>query len=561
MDSIFIQLAIVLSLSSVLGYLSLKLKLPLVIAYLLAGVVISMVSSSDIASSEILHIFPEIGIAFVLFLIGMELDLREIKSLGLPIVVSSVGQILVTTFAGYWLASALGFGHMESIYLGLGLAFSSTVVVIKMLLEKRDMSSLYGKLSLGILLVEDLVALFVLMMVSVGSSALNLGFQSALPVVTLLLKALLLFVLTFVLSKYVLERLFDAVAKSVELLFLSAITWCFVFTSIAVASGFSVVIGAFLAGVALASSPYHVQIQSKIKPLRDFFLTLFFVFLGTQVKLEDVVNNLPTIVVFTLFAILVKPIIYIVLLSFFGFRKHTLFQTGLNLSQISEFSLILLLVGVQYEQATNQGLSVMAAVATVSIIISSILISFSKRLYKRISPSLSILESSKKLHIIESNLKNELGNHVVVIGAHRVGGPIVKYLKKAKIDFVVMDFNPLIVQQLRDDGINVIYGDIGDPEVIDSLHIETAKLIISTASDLHDTELLLEECRRRKTNAVIVVRGEDNNHKQQMEELGAHYVVLPETVSGAYIVSQLKSHWPKVHFSGLGRKQIIKSLS
>jgi uncharacterized UPF0146 family protein len=366
----------------------------------------------------------------------------------------------------------------------------------------------------------------------------------------------MLFVLTFVLSKYVLERIFDAVAKSVELLFLTAITWCFAFTTIAVASGFSVVIGAFLAGVALASSPYHIQIQGKIKPLRDFFLTLFFVYLGTQVQITDVVTLLPTIAIFTLFAVLAKPVIYIFILSVFGFRKHTLFQTGLNLSQISEFSLILMLVGVQFGHASEQSLSVMAAVAALSIISSSLLISFSKRIYKIASPLLSFLDRGKKSHILEAKIENEFNNHVVVIGAHRLGGPLVKYLKRAKIDFIVMDFNPTIVKQLRDDGINVVYGDIGDPETIDSLQLETAKLIISTASDIHDNELLLEECIRRKIKAVIVVRGDDITHKEQMENLGAHYVLLPEKVSGAYLVNQIKTHWPKVHFSGMGRSQV-----
>jgi Kef-type K+ transport system membrane component KefB len=201
-------------------------------------------------------------------------------------------------------------------------------------LEKHDLSSLYGKLSIGILLVEDLVAVCVLMVISVTSSPLHLGLQESWPIITLVLKAFGLFILTYVLSKYVLNRIFDAVAKSVELLFFTAITWCFVFTALAVTAGFSVVIGAFLAGVALATSPYHIQIQGKVKPLRDFFLTLFFVYLGAQVNLKDILTSYQAIVVFTLFALLVKPIIYLLLLGIFGFRKHTLFQSFKSFSNI-----------------------------------------------------------------------------------------------------------------------------------------------------------------------------------------------------------------------------------
>ena len=551
MDNIFIQLAVVLFLCSALGYISHKLKLPLVVAYLSTGVILSFLKVFDLTHSMVLDVFPEIGIAFVLFLIGMELDLREVKSLGAPIIFSAIAQILISTTLGFYISGLLGFEKTESIYLGLGLAFSSTVVVIKMLLEKRDLASLYGKLSIGILLIEDMVAVVALMLLSVGSSALNFGLQESLPLLTLLLKALGLFVLTFILSKFVLEKIFDAVAKSTELLFFTAVSWCFVFTSLAVLSGFSVVIGAFLAGVALATSPYHVQIQGKIKPLRDFFLTLFFVYLGTQVRISDLAIAWPTIMIFTIFAIAVKPIIYAVILSLFGFRRHTIFQTSLNLSQISEFSLIVLLVGVQFGLASQLALSVMAAVAVISIVISSIFISFSKRIYKLFRPLLGIFERKMKTHFLETKNEYELAEHVVVIGAHRVGGPIVKYLKKANIPFVVMDFNPSVIKKLRDDGMNVVYGDIGDPEVLDGLQIDTAKLIISTASDFKDNELLLEECIRRKTKATIVVRAEEIDHSEQLKALGANYVIMPEKVSGAYIVHQLKTHWPKPHFAGL----------
>jgi Kef-type K+ transport system membrane component KefB len=551
MGNVFLEFAAVLTLASVLGFLVHKFNLPLIIAYLAAGIFLSLVSVFDVNYFSILHELPEVGIAFVLFLIGMELDLREIKSLGLPIVVAALGQITLTTLAIFFISTKLGFSTIESIYLGLGLAFSSTVVVIKLLLEKKDLNSLYGKLSIGILLIEDLVAVVVLMAISVGSSALGLGYQASLPILTLLLKMFGLFILTFVLSRFVLERIFDSIAKSVELLFLTAITWCFAFTSLAVISGFSVVIGAFLAGVALASSPYHIQIQGKIKPLRDFFLMLFFVFLGTQVNLSDLTSLWPIILIFTLFAILVKPLIYAGILGMFGFRKHTIYQTSLNLSQISEFSLILLLVGVQYKIVSPSSLSVMATVAVSSILFSSALIASSKKLFKYVSPLVSIFERKSKHHSFESKFEDEFSDHIVIVGADRIGGPIVKYLKKTSIPFLVMDFNPTIVKKLQGEGINVIYGDVGDPEVIDSLQIEKAKLIISTASDRPDNETFIKECKRRKSGATLIVRADDAVHAENLKKLGADYCLIPEKVSASFIVHQLKSQWPRQKFSGL----------
>lgn len=539
----FLQLAIILSLASLFGFLVLRFKLPLVVAYLLAGVALSIFSLFDPTRSLVLNTLPEIGIAFVLFLIGMELDLREIKALGFPIISSAVGQIIISSFAGFAIAGLLGFKPTESIYLGLGLAFSSTVVVIKLLLEKKELSSLYGKLSLGILLVEDLVAIVVLMLISVGNSAFNLGFQQSLPLITLALKALGLFALTFVLSKFVLERVFDAVAKSVELLFFTAITWCFVFTSLAVFSGFSLVIGAFLAGVALASSPYHIQIQGKIKPLRDFFLTLFFVYLGSQIRIGDLLAAWPAIIVFTLFALLLKPIIYMLILGTFGFRKHTLFQTSLNLSQISEFSLIVLVVGVQYGLASQLALSVMAFVGVISIILSSILIHFSKNLYKNFAPLLGFFEQKGKVHFLETKEGKQMENHVVIIGAHRVGGPVVRFLKRENFPFVVIDFNPHLINELNKQGLDAIYGDIGDPDLLNFVHLESAKLVLCTASDMSDNELLLDECKRRKIKARIVCRAADPDHARALKDLGADYVILPEKVSGEFLVEKLKNSW------------------
>lgn len=559
MENIFLQFALVLTLSSILGYFLHKLKLPLVVAYLLAGVALSSLVMlvgniyhiSDIHHLGIFEFLPEIGIAFVLFLIGMELDLREIKSLGLPIIAGSVGQIVLSTIAGFAIAGFLGFSSSASVLMGLGLAFSSTVVVIKLLLEKKDLASLYGKLSVGILLVEDLVAIAVLMFTSVGSSVFQLGLQSSLPVAALILKAAGLFLLTFVLSRFVLEKIFERVAKSLELLFLTAVTWCFLFTTIAILAGFSVVIGAFLAGVALASSPYHLQIQGKIKPLRDFFVTLFFVYLGAQSKPTDFITYLPIILVFTLYALIVKPIIFLLILGVFGFRKHTLFQTALNLSQISEFSLVVLLVGFQLKLVDSSALSVMSAVAVLSIVISSVMITYSKNMYKVLKRYIGFFEHKTKIHFLEVRNEKAFEDHVIVVGAHRVGGPIVKFLSKEKIPLLVMDFNPHLVEELNNKGINVVYGDVGDQDILDYLSLNQAKLIISTATDLTDNEILLDECRRRKVRAKIVVRALEPDHAEHLKKLGADYVILPEKVSGDFLVNQLKTHWPQVHFAGL----------
>lgn len=548
-NALFLQLAIVLGLAAVVGYFIRLLKLPLLVAYLLAGVILSMVQIFDLHTSQALTFLPEIGIAFVLFFVGMELDLKEIRYLGKAVAVASLGQIIISLLAGFLIAQFLGFPRTESLILGVALSFSSTIVVVKMLLEKKDLNSLYGKLSIGILLLEDLVAIILLMMMTVGSSVLNLGFQNSLPVITLLLKGAVLLLTALGLSRYVLAKVFAAAAKSSELLFLSAIAWCFIFVSVAVMMGFSVVIGAFLAGLALANSPFHFEIQTKVKPLRDFFVTLFFVYLGSQVVFGDIAKVLPLIGIFTGYALIAKPIIFLLILGAFGFKKHTIFQTAINLSQISEFSLIVLIVGLKQGIVSQEAVTAMALTGVISIISSTILIAWSRPIYNFLLPVISFFESQALTHRTErKNTDIELEDHVILIGAHRMGGEIIKFLRKQKIPFLVLDFNPETVQKLIDQKTHTIYGDLGDPEILEFLSLEKCKMVISTASNVEDNLMLLSEMKRRKAKAVVIVRASSAPDAEELYRAGADYVILPAVVSGDFVAHVLETHWPNMEF-------------
>ena len=545
MDSIFTELALILTLACVFGLLTLRMKLPVVVAYLLAGVALSFFESAD---ASVLYELPEIGIAFVLFLVGMELNFNEIRSLGRPIIFATLVQVALSSVVGFWIAGLFGFTGAEAVLLGTALAFSSTIVIVKTLLEKRDLASLYGKLSVGILLIEDLIAIF--LMTAISTNLLQFGFTlgDVGPLLVFFAKALAFIGIAFLASHYVLNRVFDVFARSTEMLFLAAVTWCFVVTSLAVVSGFSVVIGAFIAGIALATSPYELQIQGKIKPLRDFFVALFFVYVGAQVDVRYIIDAWPMTLAFAAIALFIKPLIYLAGLSIFGFRKHTLFQTALNMTQVSEFSLIVLLLGFEFGLVSPFGMSVIAGAAVISIMVSSILIANSDALYKLLKPFVGIFQRVKERDIPHTVGPADLSGHVVVIGADRVGHSVVEHLKKAGIPLLVLDYNPKVVRQLRSEGIYTIYGDVSDPEILEHLELSEAKLVISTASGLVDNKTLLETCRRKKIPATIVVRAAEPEHEAVFRELGAHYVILPEKVSGDFLVSKLKSEWPNLSF-------------
>lgn len=546
-NALFLQLGSVLGVAAVLGYLVWLLKLPLIVAYLLAGVLFSVLGLFDLAHSETFVVFSEIGIAFVLFFIGMEMDFREIRSLGRAIIVASLAQITISTLLGFAVATSLGFGSLESWFLGIGLAFSSTIVVIKMLLEKKDLNSLYGRLSIGILLLEDLVAIVILMVMTVGESTFGLGLTSTLPIVALFAKGGLLFFLTFVLSRFVLKHIFRAVAGSPELLFLTSLTWCFAFVGISLLLGFSVVIGAFLAGLALANSPFYYEIQGKVKPLRDFFVALFFVYLGSQVLFANILLSLPIAIVFVVYALIIKPLIFLFVLGLFGFRKHTIFQTAINLSQISEFSLIIAVVGFRMGVLGQVALTGIAIAGITSIVVSAIFIAYGRKIYLFALPFITLFERRWRRRETVS-ISDEIENHVVLIGAHRMGGEIIRFLMREKVSFIVLDFNPRVVQNLINEKIHAIYGDVGDPEVLEYLRLEHARVIISTAPDREDNLVLLDSYKRKKVKVPILLRAGSVRDAKVLYEAGADYVIVPEVLSGESVAEALRNHWNSLSF-------------
>lgn len=563
MDNVFIQFAIILGLASALGYITHKMKLPLLIAYLVGGLILVAARLVDVKDSQVLSFLPEIGIAFVLFLVGMELDLRQLKSLGSKILIAGILQIIITATLGTFIAQSFGFGLVEAIYLGIGLSFSSTIVVVKLLLEKKDINSLYGKLSVGILLLEDLLAVVILLgLTSQTSSSFKLGLTAALPILAFVIKVVLMLTFTVILSKFILRSLFKAVSESTELLFLTALAWCFIYITFAQVLGFSVLIGAFLAGIALANSPYHFQIEGKVKPLRDLFLAIFFVYLGTKVDFSLIAQTSLLILAFTLYTTIIKPLVFLLILGIFGFRKHTLFHTAINLSQISEFSLIILLIGLNYGLVSESALTVIASSAVASIIISSVMIARSNQIYQIMSSVVGFFERGKDINFDASH-QAELADHVVVVGAHRVGGEIVKFLKREGISLIVLDFNPHQVEALLAQKIPVIYGDIADPDILDILNLDKAKMIISTSPDVADNKALLEELKYRKIAVTTIVRAETIQDAQSLYKMGADYVIIPDILAGEALLNMLREHLtnkgyfkdrPRIELDKLSRK-------
>ena len=332
--NIVMEIAVVVILATVLSFIIRLFKQPLIPAYIIAGLLLGPVGFGLIKDPLAVRTLSELGISFLLFVVGLEINLSKLKTVGSAAILGGLLQIVGVYFLGFYAALAMGIGQFEAIIVGLVLTFSSTMIVIKLLSDSEQMDTLHGRLVLGILLIQDIAVFIAIpLLATLNDFSLSLVF-------IVLLKALGLVFVAFLLGKYIFPGLFNFAAKSQELLFMSSITVLFLFTILAHLLDFSIVIGAFVAGVSLANLPYHHDIKGKVNPLKSFFATLFFVSLGMQLTLVPI-DFFKKILIFFLIVVFAKPIILYLITTFFGYERRTSFLTGLSLGQISEFSLII----------------------------------------------------------------------------------------------------------------------------------------------------------------------------------------------------------------------------
>jgi Kef-type K+ transport system membrane component KefB len=548
--------ALVVCLAAFLGIVVKRFKQPLLVSYLAAGALLSAFHIIRPEQLKFLSILPEVGLAFLLFLVGMELDLREFRSLGKNVLLATFGQVVITAIVICSVGVLFDLPLISSAIIGLAISFSSTILVVKLLLEGKELSSIYGKLSIGILLVEDLMAVVVLMLVSVFGGAS--GDFSGLALGLVALKGLLLFLLSLWVGKKILPKVFKICAENSELLFLTSIAWCLLFVSLSVILGFSLSIGAFLAGVSLAQSVYRIQISSRIKPLRDFFIMIFFLDLGTGLTLSGLSHMWPVAIGILLYVAVLKPVIFFLLFTAFKFRAHSAFQTGILLSSLSEFSLILLTAASKQGLVPESFLSAFIFATVISFVSSSLLITHGRSVYAKVKRTLKTFEEKETVNADSLVLEQrEFLNHAVLIGCHRSGEVVLPAIvKNFENNLVVLDFNPDVIAKLRQEGIACIYGDVSDVEIVERLNLPTAKLLVSTIRDLSDNLILLDSLTKLRSKAVVIMTAYDSVEALTLYMHGAHHVSLPLELEGANI-SHMITHY-RDDFKELQKEKVKK---
>lgn len=531
------------------------LKQPLIIGYIITGLVVSPYFLNIISSTEIIEIFSQLGVALLLFIVGLSLSPKVIKEVGKVSLVTGLGQIIFTALIGYFIAIALNFSIIESIYISVAFTFSSTIIIMKLLSDKKDLEKLYGKIAIGFLLVQDIVAAILLILISSSTKGAgiipNLAFET-------LFKGILFLAILVLISLRILPRLGNYFAQSQELLFLFSIGWGLGFATLFHYFGFSIEIGALMAGVALSVSPYHFEISSKMRPLRDFFIILFFISLGSKMAFEHIAQFITPIIIFSLFIIIGNPLIFMILTSLLGYSKRVSFMSGISIAQISEFSLIMIALGVQVGHIPVEILSFAIMVGLITIAASTYLILYTDQIYSYLSPYLNIFElrNPKELKKEKKFKKYD----IVLFGYNRVGYNFLKSFKKLKKKFLVVDYDPEMIRILTKEGVDCKYGDADDNEFLDDLDFRNVKMVVSTIPEFETNLLITRKIRNVNKKTIVILISHSIEEANILYEKGATYIVMPHFLGGNYASMMISKHGLNLSKFMQEKKKHIKHL-
>lgn len=548
-EVLFFEIALVIVFAGLLALLFRFLKQPMMIAYLATGLLVGPSLLNIAQSDEVFATLSSIGIAFLLFLVGLHLNWRNIKDVGMIALLAGISQVAFTSGIGYVLIRVLGFDVVTSAVAALAFAFSSTIIIVKMLADKEDLERFYGRISVGVLIVQDVIAMVILLAVAAfGTQADSITALVGLSI----LKLAAVLVALLLLARYILPHVMRFAAHSQELLFLTAVAWCFGLAGGLTFLGFGIETGALLAGISLAGTEFRREIDSKIRPLRDFFVIIFFIVLGTQLSVEALTDSIWVGLIISGFILIGNPLILLTVLRLFGYHPRTGFLVGVTMAQVSEFSFILLATAFALGLIGQEMMSIATIVAMMTIGVSTYLIKYNEKIYEQLEWMFAWMDSVPK----NKDDKGEHGPGVVLFGYHNMGSTILPSIKQLKEDYLVVDFNPAVIEQLSHTSIPHMYGDMGSRDFLAYIKAHRAKLVISTIPDASANADMIEYLKIKRSRAAIVVTAKSDVDAKKMYEVGATFVIVP-TILGGELFGKLldKKKLKKASWKSLVRHQ------
>ncbi|MBI1883033.1 MAG: cation:proton antiporter [Chlamydiae bacterium] len=526
--------------ATLMGILAFRLRQPVILGYLIAGAFVGPEMGLKLVSDPLnIEIISEIGLILLLFIIGLELNLQKVIASGRQLLVVGIGQFLFCVILGLLIFPMLGLGlkggNLDGLYLSLLCALSSTAIVVKLLYDKFELDTLSGRLTLGILVIQDLWAILIL--------AVQPNFAN--PRWSLLALAILksggLLAAGFILSRFFLKPIYEWVAKSPEMVVATSMGWCALVSYGAGALGLSKEMGALIAGISISSFPYSIHVTAKTLPLRDFFLTLFFVSLGMKIVVPSMTMILASLGL-VVFVVLSRFLTVYPLLMFSGGGRRTAFITSLNVSQVSEFSLVIALLGVGYGHLGEKLMAVMIYTMAFTAVISSYAIKFSHEIYQIFDFVIRKCGWVRKVDVQEK-VEEEKHYPVVILGFHRGARSLIEMVQEKNphllSEMQVIDFNPEILKELKRMNIAALFGDISSLDTLKHAHLEHAQVILCTIPDMLlkgvNNLKLVKLCRSLAPRAILVATADSSVQAEKLKAAGASEVLLPYVMTGKFL--------------------------
>ncbi|WP_051340191.1 cation:proton antiporter [Azospirillum halopraeferens] len=544
--SMFDEVAALLVLACVIGLIGMFLRQPLIVSFLAVGIVAGPDVLGMVQSLDHVELLAEIGIAVLLFLVGLKLDIQLVTSLGAVAVATGVGQVLFTSAFGFALCLMLGLDPVASLYVAVALTFSSTIIVVKLLSDKREIDSLHGRIALGFLIVQDIavvVAMVALSAVGIGAESGDgsWGVAGVLAGGVVMLAGVGLFI------RYVAEPLLRRLARVPELLVTFAIGWAVALAALGDWMGFGKELGGLLAGVSLASSSYREAVASRLTSLRDFLLLFFFIGLGVRLDLEHLGAQVPSAMILSAFVLIGNPLIVLAIMGYMGYRKRTGFLAGLTVAQISEFSLIFIAMGVALGHVGGEAVGLVTLVGMVTITLSTYMIVYSHELYAMVERFLSPFERTNP-HREEEAEEGVLGDRyeVVLFGLGRYGREIAKGLLARGVTVLGIDFDPEALRRWKLRGQPGLYGDAGDPDFLAALPLTHASWVVvaippapGVLSNADPRVALVHGLRDAGFRGRIALTCHDARDRKQVLRHGADLALAPFMDAAARAVEMI----------------------
>ncbi len=535
--TLFTQIGLVIAAAALIAIVMQYLRQPLILSYILTGIIVGPSALELIQTDEAKHAFEtfaEIGIALLLFIIGLGLNAGVVRGLGRISALTTLTTLAILGSISAFTASLLGFDGSTAIFVGIAMCFSSTIIILKALSDKHELGRLYGQIATGVILIEDIVAIIALLAVTMIASGhgdiVSLGWVG--------LEAAGLGLGLYLSGRYIIPHLARSLAKSSELLFLFSIGWGLSIASLFGTAGLSHELGALFAGVSLAGLPYAAEMAARLKPLRDFFIVLFFVTLGELLTFDKFVDALLPAHLLAAIVMLGKPLVVLTMLGLVGYTKFTSFKAAVHLSQISEFSIILIIFAASSGVIDDGVVPIITMVALITMGLSTYMMKYDDWLYARLGKSLSHFERSKP----KERARKRAPYPAILFGYHKGGHEYVEAFRDMKLRYLVVDDDPDVIDHLETQGIRHEFGDMTDEEFLMEINIINAKLVVSTIESLNDNLAILQFLRRHNAKVSFVCHAMSYEDAAELYEHGASYVSLPHYIGSERVSNFIKRH-------------------